>query len=81
MACRRFQQEGRRDIQFAGAARVIDAPHNPAARSSEIPVELVFKGFPAVRPHRSRRHDAAKALFCRSGEGWYDAAHICSKLD
>jgi hypothetical protein len=63
MACRRFQQEGGRDIQFAGDARVFDAPHNPIARPSKIPLEPVFKGFPAFRVLRSRRHDAAKALF------------------
>jgi hypothetical protein len=62
-------------------ARVFYALHNRTARASEIPVGPVFKGFPAFRSHPSRRHDAAKALFCRSREIWNDAAHICGKAD
>jgi hypothetical protein len=62
-------------------ARVLGAPHNPFARASEIPVMPVSIGFPAFRPDVSRRHDAAKALFCRIREIWNNAAHICGKAD
>jgi hypothetical protein len=62
-------------------ARVSGALHNRIARPSEIHVRLDLKGFPARTTWTTRRHDAAKALFCRSGEGWDDAAHICSKPD
>jgi len=62
-------------------ARVFGATRNRIARPSEIRIGPVFKRVSAVRPQRSRRRDAAKALFCRIDADRSGAAHICGKPD